>query len=303
MSRQDFRSRGTVPFAMGEVLGFRSFIIGSSGALLSLNGNHTWREGEQQARHDSSIGLFTSGYRTCPIVAASGCTCGFYAYLDGAYHEFGTPSRAFGVIKGYGRVTYGRGGFRCSKAKLAALYLPYGGSGKAEKLKWHHHLQRWTSFAFPRSLYVVAVVISLILIRLLLNINEVGWYEDLQPWESIGFWSLYIAWLTTSLANTSIRIRRFKTRLNRQNGADSKRSPFGFWLPNQNGGTAKEELIENEKRRSLEDWNLSEFEIGDSLSKAECLKIKHRYPGVPIYSDPVAMLRDFPPTRYQDLNG
>lgn len=72
----------------------------------------------EYARHDLS---------TEPIPAEN-CGCGFWAYWSPGYHDVGTSPQQLpvvGVISGTGRTLIGERGFRCAKAEIIAVYLPF----------------------------------------------------------------------------------------------------------------------------------------------------------------------------------
>lgn len=55
------------------------------------------------------------------------CNCGFYGFLDGST-DYASDSRASGIVEGFGMVTVGTRGFRASKARIIALYMPPEGT-------------------------------------------------------------------------------------------------------------------------------------------------------------------------------
>lgn len=57
-------------------------------------------------------------------VAATDCSCGFYAYYDDDDNPHHRQGFLYGVIEGYGVMTVGTRGFRCSKAQIKALVIP-----------------------------------------------------------------------------------------------------------------------------------------------------------------------------------
>lgn len=54
-------------------------------------------------------------------VGQMGCTCGYYAYMDGKSNPHDSPDNVLAIIEGYGLVTVGNRGFRAEKARLVAM--------------------------------------------------------------------------------------------------------------------------------------------------------------------------------------
>lgn len=53
----------------------------------------------------------------------AGCTCGFYAYLQGSMN-YADGLNVAGVVEAFGLVRQGSRGFRAQKARIRALYVP-----------------------------------------------------------------------------------------------------------------------------------------------------------------------------------
>lgn len=70
---------------------------------------------------DGRVHVGQSGHRF-----DASCQCGFWAYDEGGFAPHGT---IIGVIEGFGKTTIGTKGFRCEKARIAALCLE-GADGK-----------------------------------------------------------------------------------------------------------------------------------------------------------------------------
>jgi hypothetical protein len=49
------------------------------------------------------------------------CTCGFYAYFDRGHNPHHKEGQILGIVEGFGVMTVGSRGFRCSKARIRAL--------------------------------------------------------------------------------------------------------------------------------------------------------------------------------------
>jgi hypothetical protein len=70
---------------------------------------------------------------TCPAtghhdIPWDACGCGYWAYWLPGYHDVGLgPGQlpVMGVIRGMGRTLIGERGFRCARAEIAAVYLPF----------------------------------------------------------------------------------------------------------------------------------------------------------------------------------
>jgi hypothetical protein len=58
-------------------------------------------------------------------LATPDCSCGFYAYWQmDEWLTWRAGHRITGVIDGYGNITLGTKGFRCSKARILAMVIP-----------------------------------------------------------------------------------------------------------------------------------------------------------------------------------
>lgn len=100
---------------------YRSWTGGSKSARLAghLEGHHggmTWQDGE-------NIAACPSGER--PPHPESTCGCGFWAYWkrDDAFSVWSPNRPVLAAIEGSGRITIGTRGFRCERARIAALCL------------------------------------------------------------------------------------------------------------------------------------------------------------------------------------
>lgn len=59
------------------------------------------------------------------------CNCGFYGFFNGSL-DYADDHRASGIVEGFGMVNVGTRGFRASKARVIALYMPPEASPDAE---------------------------------------------------------------------------------------------------------------------------------------------------------------------------
>lgn len=158
MSSNEFSER---MFAAGSVVGIRDFDVDSLGRLRGITHTDVFKPGVNEGRCSrgsmltfrhvaASLGLPPTaaralGVRTTPnitdpeighVVGALDCTCGYYAYFDGA-NDYGSSRRVTAIIEGFGVTTVGTRGFRSAKARLVALVLP------TQRLAWYHRLARW----------------------------------------------------------------------------------------------------------------------------------------------------------------
>jgi len=62
------------------------------------------------------------------------CSCGFYAYFDGA-NTYMNTTRVAGLIEGYGHLIVGSRGFRAENARIVALIQP-GEMTDDEEFEW-----------------------------------------------------------------------------------------------------------------------------------------------------------------------
>lgn len=148
MSRR--KSYGARPFAAGSLRGIRAFQMWDGG-LIGPAYPQKWVPGENIARCPTGsmnfhMSLMTYQWNVTtwkigrpwgnpepvppevphrPVVGhdvgSMACTCGFYGYHIGGMTR--TPmSTIGGIIEGYGVCTVGALGFRCSKARIMALF-------------------------------------------------------------------------------------------------------------------------------------------------------------------------------------
>jgi hypothetical protein len=105
--------------AIGSVTGVRWWNLAGT-ALQGVHG--PWVMGENTAR----CGRRMSHGQDPHPVPEEDCGCGFWAYWTadaaGNPHSFEVP--VLGVIEGYGKTLIGERGFRCAKARIAALHIP-----------------------------------------------------------------------------------------------------------------------------------------------------------------------------------
>lgn len=149
-------------FAIGSVRGVRTFRyvnrieewaqLGASGQLMGLYYPQIWTDGVNIAecrKQDQTFNYFgKKAYEdyengrvdreVLPVqkfdpVPTGGehmpkCNCGFYGYYDGSndYYDptkYG-PDLIAGIVEGFGEVMIGARGFRCTQARILALYIP-----------------------------------------------------------------------------------------------------------------------------------------------------------------------------------
>lgn len=132
---EQFSSLGFVP---GVVRGARSFKVDEHGWLTGLVYPQIWESGENIAacrRGQSGWGPYSyapGGW--VPTAAFNApeekkphkmreCKCGFHAYYDGS-NDYYKQEHVAGVIEGYGDTIIGTRGFRSSKARIVALWVP-----------------------------------------------------------------------------------------------------------------------------------------------------------------------------------
>lgn len=132
MSRE--KEFGQTPFAMGSLIGYRSWTVDRDGRLHPVSHRHNWMPGENVAVCD--------GYAHGRIEKIEGeawadtnnraeewrkshdmidCEHGFYAYFSPNDRAQRSSPTVHGVIEGYGETLIGTKGFRCMKAKILAI--------------------------------------------------------------------------------------------------------------------------------------------------------------------------------------
>jgi len=112
------------PLVAGTVVGCRYWHVGRMGHLFGFietrHGRQHYVEGENEARHVRTVNMYEDN--SCGGLASTRCRCGFHAAFDlHDCHVDLAPDRVRGIIEGYGTVSLGRKGFRCSKARVLAL--------------------------------------------------------------------------------------------------------------------------------------------------------------------------------------
>lgn len=121
----DGKDEDDFELSINPVVGVRGFNFkhfGSHGYMLtgySFSAN-PWTDGENVAE----CGVLSKEWGGAPHDIAD-CSHGYWAYFN-EIEEGSGPSQTdiHGIITGYGRTVIGTKGFRCSKAKIEALYVP-----------------------------------------------------------------------------------------------------------------------------------------------------------------------------------
>lgn len=154
-----------------DVVGARTFMVGSSGQLRSPVQYYLWSEGVNH----SICHAYCRDPRS--IYYGMDCGCGFYAYFKKQYAtEYKFQNCILGLISGTGRAKVGDRGFHVEKAEIIALIDPY----MVVKRKW------WQS----RWLRVPLAVLIMFTAPVLLAIFDSLW--DLFMLLSFGFLALLI---------------------------------------------------------------------------------------------------------------
>lgn len=122
------------PWAAGSMVGLRNFRLMPGGVLTGMTGTQ-WHTGVNEATCLPQIrrGRASEGHP----VASKDCSCGFWAYLRpelAGTEQYG--SSLVGIVEGFGYVTYGPLGFRCSKARILALVAPAPEISADERRSW-----------------------------------------------------------------------------------------------------------------------------------------------------------------------
>lgn len=140
------------PFALGTLIGLRSFRVDHYGRLKATALDVVWTPGENVARCFHSLvappSMYSFAAMTSSLLYGGGgystpaaetkpkkpptdhrpgaleCTCGFYAYFDEGKNRYHQPGQLRAVVEGYGLVTVGQRGFRAEKARILGLVIP-----------------------------------------------------------------------------------------------------------------------------------------------------------------------------------
>jgi len=119
----DGKDEDEFDFSINPVVGVRGFNLGYfrnyGNRLTGYSFSHEpWLDGENVAR----CGVSDKMPRNHDI---ADCSHGYWAYFDDIEEGSGPSQTDYkGIITGYGRTVIGTKGFRCSKAKVEALYIP-----------------------------------------------------------------------------------------------------------------------------------------------------------------------------------
>jgi len=133
-----------VDFAIGSIMGVRTFGIHKEGLLRGMVFKQIWRPGENQAvcmkKGTLNVGPDTpeSIVRLRKLLGSAGphvgghmmnCDCGYYAFysdVDNYYYQHiqDKSDRFAGIIEGYGITVQGPKGFKSEKGRIVALLLP-----------------------------------------------------------------------------------------------------------------------------------------------------------------------------------
>jgi hypothetical protein len=148
-----------IDFAVGLVRGVRSWDVTDDGMLLGVVYHQLWTPDVNQAlcrRREPIAQGYPLGAAGMLIVPAKppippeeyvppvprhmfDCQCGFYAYYDGSndYYrgDYAVHRRVTGVVEGWGEVAVGTRGFRCTKARVVAIYLSDMFTGNVDQLR------------------------------------------------------------------------------------------------------------------------------------------------------------------------
>lgn len=158
------------PFAIGSLFGIRSFQINRKGELTGVVHPEIWTADTNQAACVSPFRAFERIGHTATFsmaqmswalgkmsadlnhkvlltkrpkppepepshtIGSLGCTCGFYAYFDRGHNPHHKQSNILGIVEGFGVMTVGSRGFRCSKARIRALIVEDSDDGLASVL-------------------------------------------------------------------------------------------------------------------------------------------------------------------------
>jgi len=138
---------GRFAFTVGSVTGTRVFNVDADGWLTGYTFRSRWVEGVNDAAclRTKTVPCVHRAQSTpqdlrrwcgCPqpVVAdpcggapGADCKCGFYGYYEGS-NDYASPDTVAAVVEGFGRTVVGTRGFRASKARIRALYLPPAGT-------------------------------------------------------------------------------------------------------------------------------------------------------------------------------
>lgn len=143
------RHENDIPLVMGTIRGWRGFRLRNDGTLTGVFHTLPWRDGENHSR---------CVYRSSVHNFAPNCSCGFYAYFPGSA-DFPDGCEIAGVIEGYGDVQLNSKGFRCSKARIVALFLPTLPSSKYKP--WQQKRTHYPSFWYTliAAMFFLSVVL------------------------------------------------------------------------------------------------------------------------------------------------
>lgn len=107
--------------------GVRAWHTNEHGSLTGITYHYPWTLGENLAGCIRTSAADSDALPAVPDHAIEDCVHGnghgFYAYWDGS-NNYRSIGRVEGVIEGFGRVVVGSRGFRATKARIVALFVP-----------------------------------------------------------------------------------------------------------------------------------------------------------------------------------
>jgi len=167
------------PFAVGSMFGIRSFRVTSDGTLTGVVHQGEWHGGINEGVCNSPARMFAAvanaGVSLAQMswafaktnadgngkvllkkrpkdptppphtIGEMGCTCGYYAYFYNGYNPHHCQGNALGIIEGFGVMTVGTRGFRCSKARIRALITDLSTAGPVRPGPQYDHIPRFTT--------------------------------------------------------------------------------------------------------------------------------------------------------------
>jgi hypothetical protein len=292
--------------ALGTVRGSRAFAVDDDGFLTGVTFRARWGAGVNVAEcmrrrapeceHEQALLISWSGGHLFPQLTGKcgcptlpdpcgdspgrSCKCGFYAFYEGS-NDYAKTSTVAAVVEAWGRTVVGTRGFRASKARIVAIYLPAEVAPEprtvTETTKVDIPARPWEADAFDRST-----------VWWWLAGGATAMNVALGAWAAAAGVAVVTAWnlwdirsaraLHASTEDTVQAPRTRRRKLALRTRAHTVTTTHVRTLPQR-----KSHLM-----------NVGAA-AGTTLTAAQRDRIRANYPDVPVYDDLARMLADFPP--------
>jgi hypothetical protein len=284
----DFDGGGTAPLYLGEITGIRAFkvlpdtkvsrYLGLT-QVLSPSQPHVWADGVNTGK---CFRPFQYPNEKTHKIAQRDCRCGFYAYFDSAHAYAFWPAGypgVLGIVRGSGRVTYGRDGFRAEKMRIVAFVDEYQSAvdrvgtppPDAPSLSWRRKF-------LGAVIGLFALDVLLIILGFIVG-GDLGMvFTTMSYIACAAIWVAWTAWIR--------RRRKFDSEML------AWQSDFMKW------SRAQSARLRRNNNNILIEMGIG----GGPLADPQIAEIKRLFPDVPWYTTVEAAEADFPLSSVDDFN-